>query len=374
MAILIFGFPVFFTLFSNSFGAKILYGLIATLNIYIPRLGHQAFWKKILHRLMVTVLIFTFFGHASKSLAQSASSNPSSGKNKPFQGVFAFSKNSSNSSAKPIGVNQEWQTWVQKLKDRYQERFAPPTVTHHFYLKKTGDDAWVDETHSYPRWVSDRCKDCRYQVKRNQGKKTSLIDHKTKKSMALDFERENPVPGKENLFVSIANKPDGSQRLFLHDLSQKLLDKKRKRYFFGYKKEFVWPGQFYWLKKPKEVTIQRSDGSTKKMSMVAQIRYQKDKIKGSLSVYEYHDDSKKQKATMLLFRDHSNGKKTYGAGRFLVLPFPKPMGEMKDGTKLSVDFNFAYNPPCAVSTGFHCPLPQDLVPTEVLVGESYKKS
>ena len=278
----------------------------------------EAFGTKILQRLMVIVLTFTFFGYSSKSLARSTPSNPSSEKNKPFHGAFAFSK---KSSAKPVGINQEWEAWVQKLKDRYQERFAAPTVTHHFYLKKTGDDAWVDETHSYPRWVSDRCKGCRYQVKRNQDKKTSLIDHKTKKSMMLDFQKENPVPGKKDLFISIANKPDGSHRLFLHDLSQKLLEKKRKRYFYGYRNEFVWPGQFYWLKKPKEVTIQRSDGSTKKMSMVAQIRYQKDKIKGSLSVYKYHDDYKKRKATMLLFRDHSSGKKNLWC-RSLSVSFP----------------------------------------------------
>jgi uncharacterized protein len=52
----------------------------------------------------------------------------------------------------------------------------------------------------------------------------------------------------------------------------------------------------------------------------------------------------------VIFADATNGKETYGAGRFLEL------GPVKDG-KVEVDFNTAYNPPCAYTAFATCPLP-----------------
>jgi uncharacterized protein (DUF1684 family) len=52
----------------------------------------------------------------------------------------------------------------------------------------------------------------------------------------------------------------------------------------------------------------------------------------------------------LIFADRTNGKHTYGAGRFLYAAAPV------DG-RTEVDFNKAYNPPCAFSEYSTCPLP-----------------
>jgi len=52
----------------------------------------------------------------------------------------------------------------------------------------------------------------------------------------------------------------------------------------------------------------------------------------------------------LVFGDQTNGRETYGAGRFLDTDPPK------DG-KVVVDFNTAYNPPCAFTAFATCPLP-----------------
>ena len=49
-----------------------------------------------------------------------------------------------------------------------------------------------------------------------------------------------------------------------------------------------------------------------------------------------------------IFADQTSGKETYGAARFLYADAPK------DG-KVSIDFNKAYNPPCALSPHVVCP-------------------
>jgi uncharacterized protein (DUF1684 family) len=56
------------------------------------------------------------------------------------------------------------------------------------------------------------------------------------------------------------------------------------------------------------------------------------------------------KGLSVIFADTTNGHDTYGAGRFLEL------GPLKDG-KVEVDFNTAYNPPCAYTAFATCPLP-----------------
>ena len=57
------------------------------------------------------------------------------------------------------------------------------------------------------------------------------------------------------------------------------------------------------------------------------------------------------KNVWFIFSDRTSGKGTYGAGRFLYSE-----GLPKDG-RLVVDFNKAYNPPCAFNDYATCPLP-----------------
>jgi uncharacterized protein (DUF1684 family) len=65
-----------------------------------------------------------------------------------------------------------------------------------------------------------------------------------------------------------------------------------------------------------------------------------------------------------IFRDETAGKQTYGAGRFLYAPVPL------DG-KVVIDFNKAYNPPCAFTPYATCPLPpkENRLPLRIEAGE-----
>lgn len=53
----------------------------------------------------------------------------------------------------------------------------------------------------------------------------------------------------------------------------------------------------------------------------------------------------------IIFADETNGEETYGAGRFLSVAGPDSTG------KTVIDFNKAYNPPCAFTKYATCPLP-----------------
>ncbi|MCB0588137.1 MAG: DUF1684 domain-containing protein [Phaeodactylibacter sp.] len=66
------------------------------------------------------------------------------------------------------------------------------------------------------------------------------------------------------------------------------------------------------------------------------------------------------------FKDLSNGEATYGGGRYMDIR----MDDIKNG-ELMLDFNKAYNPYCAYSDGYNCPVPpvENHLETEVNAGE-----
>jgi hypothetical protein len=65
-----------------------------------------------------------------------------------------------------------------------------------------------------------------------------------------------------------------------------------------------------------------------------------------------------------IFKDRTNGKETYGGGRFLLAAPPK------DG-KVTLDFNQAHNPYCAYSSFATCPMPpmQNWLKVRIPAGE-----
>jgi len=71
----------------------------------------------------------------------------------------------------------------------------------------------------------------------------------------------------------------------------------------------------------------------------------------------------------LLFRDATSGKETYGGGRFLHVNRPDASGEV------DVDFNKAYNPPCAFTPYATCPVPprQNWLSVPIKAGEKTTK-
>jgi uncharacterized protein len=76
------------------------------------------------------------------------------------------------------------------------------------------------------------------------------------------------------------------------------------------------------------------------------------------------------KQLFVIFADRTTGKETYGSGRFLYADMPK------DG-KIVLDFNKAYNPPCAFTPYATCPLapPENRLNLRVDAGEKkYKGS
>jgi len=73
---------------------------------------------------------------------------------------------------------------------------------------------------------------------------------------------------------------------------------------------------------------------------------------------------------LLPFKDGTNGKETYGGGRYLLDTIKHAdLGSEKG--RLVIDFNYAYNPSCAYDPRWHCPLApaENNLPVRIAAGE-----
>jgi uncharacterized protein len=85
----------------------------------------------------------------------------------------------------------------------------------------------------------------------------------------------------------------------------------------------------------------------------------------ALKLEAYELDGATNRVFFIVFKDLTSGRETYPAARFLNADLPKANGETV------LDFNRAYNPPCAYNPYTTCPLPtpQNRLPVRVEAGE-----
>lgn len=71
----------------------------------------------------------------------------------------------------------------------------------------------------------------------------------------------------------------------------------------------------------------------------------------------------------LLFQDATNGRGTYGGGRYIDFKISEASGKT-----MIIDFNKAYNPYCAYIPDFACPLPpaENKLTISIAAGETYE--
>ncbi len=97
---------------------------------------------------------------------------------------------------------------------------------------------------------------------------------------------------------------------------------------------------------PEPLTFQTSTGDERVYNRIGTVEFEVDGRPVQLAIYR----SEEYDELFLPFRDATSGQETYGAGRYLE---PVDLGN----DQILVDFNLAYNPYCAYSPDFSCPLP-----------------
>lgn len=125
------------------------------------------------------------------------------------------------------------------------------------------------------------------------------------------------------------------------------------------------------LKRQKKFTLLTSSGKKKEARKYALLSFELDGKLYQLYAYQLLALLKKEESASHLFvpfTDDTNINGSYGGGRYIDL-------DLKDisGGKVVLDFNKAYNPYCAFTTGYNCPIPpiENSLNTAIEAGEKY---
>jgi len=112
---------------------------------------------------------------------------------------------------------------------------------------------------------------------------------------------------------------------------------------------------------PQRVPIVNVLGDQNDMISPGRLVFELDGVTHSLdALYE----TEEKKDLFIILRDRTSGESTYPAGRYMHVPLP-----VKGETE--IDFNRAYNPPCAFTEFATCPLPpkQNWLRVKIEAGE-----
>jgi uncharacterized protein len=131
--------------------------------------------------------------------------------------------------------------------------------------------------------------------------------------------------------------------------------------YYPYRSEWRLAGQFNAFPTPRRVKVLDITGNQTEETSSGTVTVM---IQGRPWQLETMDDVD-EGDLWVVFRDATAGKTTYPGGRFLHMAPPDAEGHVV------VDFNYAYNPPCAFTRFATCPLPPpaNRLPLEVTAGE-----
>ncbi|MEM6297806.1 MAG: DUF1684 domain-containing protein [Bacteroidota bacterium] len=118
------------------------------------------------------------------------------------------------------------------------------------------------------------------------------------------------------------------------------------------------------FRKAESVILATSTGEQQEVTPKARAKFTKDGVQVSIILYALAGESD----YFLPFRDATTGKTTYPAGRYLEI-------EKSTDNTVILDFNKAYNPYCAYSDKYSCPLPpqENHLPIAIEAGEKIYK-
>ncbi|MGH9943994.1 MAG: DUF1684 domain-containing protein [Pyrinomonadaceae bacterium] len=115
-----------------------------------------------------------------------------------------------------------------------------------------------------------------------------------------------------------------------------------------------------------------SAGKTKVYVKYGELKFVLAGLEHTLGVYQSEalSQTEKYKNYLLIpFKDLTTGKETYGGGRYIDFEIPT-------SEQVTLDFNLAYNPSCAYSPRFNCPIPprENRLNVKIKAGEkTYRK-
>lgn len=153
-------------------------------------------------------------------------------------------------------------------------------------------------------------------------------------------------------------------------LSRRDLKRFKSHDFFEINEDYRVSADFKLIEQPLFTMMETSTSRLSKYKKYATVTFELNNKTHLMTVYQSTKPPSKPKYIdylFLPFTDLTNGEDTYDVGRYLDLKIPK-------GDSIILDFNKAYNPYCAYSKNYSCPVPPEENHLEVEIEAGIKKS
>ena len=158
----------------------------------------------------------------------------------------------------------------------------------------------------------------------------------------------------------------GKYAIRLRDFNAPSFKKYRGLHYFLPREKYHISAEFIPYETPKTIILSTVVGIESEMLSPGYVSFE---LNGKALMLEVFASGPNPKDLFIIFKDETSGESTYEAARFLNATI------LADG-KVDLNFNRAYNPPCAYTAYATCPLPppQNHLPVKIEAGEKkYKK-
>lgn len=100
---------------------------------------------------------------------------------------------------------------------------------------------------------------------------------------------------------------------------------------------------------PAALAIASTASAARAAERIGWLRFAVDGVDCRLTVTRLREPGVPQDHLDVYFRDATTGRESYPVGRYVTVA--------REGDRLVLDFNYAYNPSCALSPYYNCPIP-----------------
>ena len=116
--------------------------------------------------------------------------------------------------------------------------------------------------------------------------------------------------------------------------------------------------------KPREEVVLSTRGNKRRALRLGRLEFTLQGKPMALTALRLLEPGNDEASVSIFFRDATTGKESYEVGRYID-------AEAQSGDRYVLDFNRAYNPTCAFSPLYNCPIPprENVLPVAIRAGE-----
>jgi len=262
----------------------------------------------------------------------------------------------------------EWSAWVEAMDADYAtERKAVLKASDVVYLE-AGETAWLTLDDDVVGLTVKKDSDALFSISYD-GKKAMLTRGGTMFDLGAFLKDAPRYPVSENIDLgggaTAVGPGETGMRLIIFDQNADAAKNFTGLDWFGYDGAYRFETPFKPAKKMTPETVETERGLAKRYFLAGHASVKIDGREIEFPLYSPTDDREKISYLFTSFTDETSGSETYGVGRYIevndIEDFPPK--------NVTLDFNRSYNPYCARSPHYNCPLALMHLPVALKVGE-----